>query len=76
MQTPSSHEKFFPKPNIFCPAYHSLCGTFRGHRTPIQLTAEEQNYQFHQPFVPSKEANESQKHVRSPELGKYAATQL
>jgi hypothetical protein len=26
IQTPSSHEKFFPKPNLFCSASHSLGG--------------------------------------------------
>jgi nitric oxide reductase activation protein len=39
IQTPS-HEKFFPKPNLFCSAYHSLGGICHIYQATAQLTAQ------------------------------------
>jgi hypothetical protein len=42
-QIPSSHEKFFPKPNLLCPAWHSLDGVCHICQAVALLTAQE-NY--------------------------------
>jgi hypothetical protein len=72
-----SHEKYFPKPNLFCPALHSLGGICLIDQATAELTAQKQNWQLRQPFVPSKETNESLKCViKHLTLGNHAAMQL
>jgi hypothetical protein len=65
IQTPSYCEKFFPKPNLFCPASNNLRGNRHTsiYQAPVQLTAQKQNQKLDQPFMLSKETNELQKHV-------------
>jgi hypothetical protein len=46
---------------------HGICHIYQ---VPVQLTAQKQNWQLHQPFVPWKETNESQKHVRTADTRK------
>jgi hypothetical protein len=49
---------------------HSVCGICHVYQAPAQLTAQKQNYQLYQPFVLSKETEESQKHIRTADTRK------
>jgi ABC-type transport system involved in cytochrome c biogenesis permease subunit len=72
-QTPSSHENSFPSQISFVPlSIVWVAFVIYVYQAPAQLTAQKQNEQLYQPFVPSKVANESWTHFRTAETRKLS----
>jgi hypothetical protein len=77
IQTPSSHEKFFPKPNLFWPAQHSVGDICHIYQAPVQLTAQKQTNSRASSTLRAIKKQMSDKSMSEQlTLGNYASTQL